>query len=56
MAGLDAEIKVRLEQEAKDALERLAAVEDRKPMAIARRLIREGLVRAGELEEAVNRG
>lgn len=56
MAGLDAEIKVRLEQEAKAAIERMAEREERTPAAVARRLLREGLVRAGELEAAVSRG
>lgn len=55
MAGLDAEIKVRLEQETKEALDRVARREERTPAAIARRAIRELLVAEGELEAAINR-
>lgn len=56
MADLNAEVKIRVEEEIREALERIAAREDRKPAAIARRLLREGLVAAGELEAAASRG
>jgi len=55
MAGLTAEIKVRIEEETRAALERLAARDDRTPASIARRAIRELLIREGELEEAIRR-
>lgn len=55
MSGLDAELKIRLEQATKTALEQLAGRTDRTPAAIARRAIRELLIREGELEEAVTR-
>jgi predicted transcriptional regulator len=55
MAALTEELKIRIEAETKAALERQAQADDRTPAAIARRFIREGLIRAGQLEEAVAR-
>lgn len=45
MSGLTAELKVRLEQDTKTALEEQAARIDRKPAELARRYIRDGLER-----------
>lgn len=55
MSRLDAEIKVRMEQELKAALERKAAEADRKPAAIVRRALREYLLREGYLAPVVHR-
>lgn len=56
MAALTEQVAVRLDAEALAALERLAEKEDRKPAAVARRFIRDGLIAAGELAAAVTRG
>lgn len=56
MAALDAELKIRLEAELKRLVEEKAGREDRSANAIARRYIREGLIREGLLAAEVRHG
>lgn len=51
MGTLTAELKVRIEQADKDELEQRAERIDRKPAALVRRYIREGLERDRQAEE-----
>lgn len=56
VAALDAELKIRLEAELKRLVEEKAGREDRSANAIARRYIREGLIRDGLLAAEVQHG
>lgn len=54
--GLTEQVKVRIEPELKAGLEREAMSAERTPAAIARRAIREYLIRKGQLAEGYPRG